>query len=83
MKENNLSLTNYKIEKSISVSFADSIRDLERNGETILKLQTGEPYFPTHKNIINSAYEALNNGYTKYSDSQGLISLRKKFQENF
>jgi len=78
MKENNLSLTNYKIEKSISVSFADSIRDLERNGETILKLQTGEPYFPTHKNIINSAYEALNNGYTKYSDSQGLISLRQK-----
>jgi aspartate/methionine/tyrosine aminotransferase len=76
-----LSSTNQKIEKSISVSFADSVRDLERNGEIILKLQTGEPYFKTHKNIIKSAYNALNKGYTKYSDSRGLISLRREISK--
>lgn len=76
-----MSFKNKKIEKSISVSFADSVREMERKGETILKLQTGEPYFQTHKNIIKSAYDALNNGYTKYSDSRGLISLRKEISK--
>ena len=74
---NNLSF----IEQSYSVAFADFVRLREREGHTIVKMQTGDPDFPTHTNVVKAAEIALDRGETKYCDSKGLLSLRQAISE--
>lgn len=62
---------------SASVSIADKIRKMSRNGINVIQLQTGEPDFDTPAHIKKSAIDALKNGFTHYSSSQGLIELRE------
>ena len=40
-------------------------------------MQTGDPDFPTHPEIVKAAHKAITAGETKYCDSRGLISLRE------
>jgi aspartate/methionine/tyrosine aminotransferase len=40
-------------------------------------MQTGDPDFPTHPEIVKAAYQAMTAGETKYCDSRGLLSLRE------
>ena len=49
---------------------------LEAQGKEIVHLEIGEPDFDTPKNIRQAAAEALEQGYTHYSNSQGIIPLR-------
>ena len=65
------------IKQSYSVAFADYVRSLEMDGRNIIKMQTGDPDFKTHNEVISSAVNAINSGETKYCDSKGLLSLRK------
>ncbi|MDB5988720.1 MAG: aspartate aminotransferase [Herbaspirillum sp.] len=65
-----------KVCQSYSVAFADYVRACEKKGQRIVKLQTGDPDFPTHPNIISAAHDALLKGETKYCDSRGLFDLR-------
>jgi aspartate aminotransferase len=76
-----------KIEQSFSVAFADFVRAKEREGRRIIKMQTGDPDFPTHPDIVKAAYQAMVRGETKYCDSRGLLPLRdglskKLFSDN-
>ena len=52
-------------------------RELERQGKDIIHLEIGEPDFDTPENIIQSAVNALNAGWTHYGPSAGLPDLRK------
>jgi len=70
-----------KIEQSFSVAFADFVRGKEREGRRIVKMQTGDPDFPTHPVIVNAAHQAMLAGETKYCDSRGLLSLREALSE--
>ena len=62
---------------SAAVALADKVRQLEREGRKIIKLQTGDPDFDTHPAIIEATYKAMQNGMTHYSDSAGLPELRE------
>ena len=62
---------------SYSVNFADYVRNLEKQGMDIIKLQTGDPFFSTHPSIILSASTAMKSGRTKYCDSRGLPQFRE------
>lgn len=66
-----------KIEQSFSVAFADFVRAKEREGRRIVKMQTGDPDFPTHPEIVKTACQAMAAGETKYCDSRGLLVLRE------
>jgi aspartate/methionine/tyrosine aminotransferase len=66
-----------KIEQSFSVAFADFVRAKEREGRRIIKMQTGDPDFPTHPEIVNTACQAMAAGEAKYCDSRGLLALRE------
>lgn len=66
-----------QVEESVTVRIADIVRETERQGEKVVKLQTGDPDFPTPDVIIEAAYAALKAGYTHYSDSRGLPELRE------
>lgn len=62
--------------QSHSVAFADFVRNREAGGHRVIKMQTGDPDFATHPNIIRAAHQAMLAGETKYCDSRGLSSLR-------
>lgn len=71
----------FLIKESHSVAFADFVRSRESLGHKIIKMQTGDPDFDTHPAIISAATCALTSGQTKYSDSRGLMDLRKALVE--
>lgn len=66
-----------RIEESITIWVADKIRGIERAGQEVIKLQTGDPDFNTPGIIISAAREAMRAGHTHYSSSRGLPELRE------
>jgi aspartate/methionine/tyrosine aminotransferase len=57
-------------------------RELERQGKDIIHLEIGEPDFETPENIVQSAVNALNAGWTHYGPSAGLPDLRKTIADD-
>ena len=55
----------------------DLADELRKAGKKIIKLSSGDPpvYFPTPKYVIDAYVEALRNGKTSYSRSQGVPEL--------
>lgn len=53
------------------------IKEMERAGENIIHFEIGDPDFKTPQNIIDAGVEALNSGYTHYSDSMGDYDFRE------
>jgi aspartate/methionine/tyrosine aminotransferase len=43
----------------------------------VIRLEVGEPNFPTPAHIVEAAYQAANAGFTKYGPSGGLQTLRE------
>lgn len=52
-------------------------KQLESEGKEIIHLEIGEPDFDTPRNIVDSAIEALKEGWTHYGPSAGLPELRE------
>lgn len=50
---------------------------LKAEGRDIISLGTGEPDFDTPKHIRDAAIEAINNGFTRYTQVDGIPSLKK------
>jgi len=50
---------------------------LEEEGREILHFELGDPDFDTPKGIVNACIESLRNGDTHYTNSAGLVELRK------
>jgi aspartate/methionine/tyrosine aminotransferase len=57
-------------------------RELEQQGREIIHLELGEPDFLTPAPIIEAAYRALKDGWTKYGPSAGLWPLREAIAED-
>ena len=51
---------------------------LEAQGRKVIHLEIGEPDFATPPNIVKAGCSALENGYTRYANSQGLLPLRQE-----
>ena len=49
---------------------------LKREGRDILKVSSGEPDFPTPRNILDAAIRAIEAGDTKYTDVAGTTAVR-------
>lgn len=56
-------------------------KKLEAQGRSIIHLQIGEPDFATPSNVIAKAHWALDNGYTHYTPSAGLLEMRARYAE--
>ncbi len=56
-------------------------RELERRGKHIIHLHIGEPDFKTPENIIKTAYKAMEDGFTHYTDPQGILDLREAISQ--
>lgn len=65
-----------QLSESFTIKLADRVRQLKADGIPVIGLQTGDPDFNTPQAIIDAAYQAMNAGYTHYSNSRGLPGLR-------
>ena len=66
-----------QVKESITLQIADLAREIERSGEPVIKLQTGDPDFATPQVIIEAAHQAMKDGYTHYAATRGLPELRQ------
>ncbi|MBL7192076.1 pyridoxal phosphate-dependent aminotransferase [bacterium] len=55
----------------------DRCRKLEAQGHHIVHLELGEPDFPTPDNVVQAGLKAINDGFTSYTPTQGLLALRE------
>jgi aspartate/methionine/tyrosine aminotransferase len=57
-------------------------RALERQGKDIIHLEIGEPDFDTPSNVVETAVNALHQGWTHYGPSAGLPELRQAIADH-
>lgn len=50
---------------------------LEATGRDVIHLEVGEPDFPTPPDVVSAAEAAMRAGHTRYTESQGILALRK------
>ena len=65
-----------RIKPSPSSAAADRAAELRRQGKTIINLVVGEPDFDTPEHIRRAAYEAMERGETRYTQTAGTLALR-------
>nr|WP_304985355.1 aminotransferase class I/II-fold pyridoxal phosphate-dependent enzyme [Coxiella-like endosymbiont] len=65
-----------QIEPSATVDVADLVRELKNQGHDVISLSTGEPDFDTPDPIKQSAIEAIQQGFTKYTNIEGTPALK-------
>jgi aspartate aminotransferase len=65
-----------------NVEYADFVREYEaKNKTSILKLQTGDPDFSTHPNVVKAMLASIEKGKTHYTNSPGIPDLRSALSE--
>jgi len=72
----------FSVEQSPTLAMARRAKELIAKGIDIVRLDVGEPDFPTPKPIIEAAYNALKQEYTKYVTSKGIPELREEISKN-
>jgi len=50
---------------------------LEKQGRSIIHLEIGSPDFPTPKHVVEAGKKALDDGFTKYGPTAGLLEFRE------
>jgi len=58
-------------------------QELERQGESIIHLEIGEPDFDTPQAVKDEACRAMAAGETSYTHSQGLLELREALSRHY
>lgn len=69
--------------ESETLKMARMGRELKALGHDVISLSLGEPDFDTPDHIKEAAYQALKDGYTKYTPVSGLPELTKAICEKF
>lgn len=72
-----LSTKAQQIEPSATMVVADLVRELNNQGHDVINLSAGEPDFDTPDPIKQSAIEAIQEGWTKYTNIEGTPTLKK------
>lgn len=75
MKELSNKASALKLSSTLKV--AEIASKLISEGVDIISFGPGEPDFPTPDNICDAAIQAINSGFTKYTNSSGITELRK------
>ncbi len=65
-----------EIKESLTLKYGQLARELIELGHDVIPMTVGEPNFKTPSYVVESVSKYLHEGYTKYSDSQGILPLR-------
>ena len=72
-----------KIKPSPTMAITAKARELKLRGENVISLSSGEPDFDTPDNIKDAAIKAINQGYTKYTNVEGIPELKESIVRKF
>ncbi len=72
-----------KIKPSPTMVITAKARELRAAGEKIISLSAGEPDFDTPEHVKDAAIKAINLGYTKYTNVEGIPDLKKAIVNKF
>jgi len=72
-----------RIKPSATMVITAKATQLKREGKKVIGLSSGEPDFDTPKHVKQAAIDAINNGYTKYTNIEGIPELRQSIVEKF
>ena len=71
------------IKPSLTIATNMKAQELKRTGKDIIVLAAGEPDFDTPEHIKSAAIEAINNGFTKYTQVDGIDDLKSAIVNKF
>lgn len=72
-----------RIGESATVGVARRADELKRSGRDIVDLSAGEPDFPSPPAAVRAAQTALDEGFTKYTQSSGTPELREALAASY
>ena len=72
-----------RIKPSATMVITAKATQLKREGKKVIGLSSGEPDFDTPKHVKQAAIDAINSGYTKYTNIEGIPELRQSIVEKF
>ncbi len=72
-----------KIKPSPTLAVTQKANELKALGKKIISLSVGEPDFDTPNNIKLAAINAINSGYTKYTNIDGIAELKEAIINKF
>lgn len=65
------------IKTSTTLKIDSLAKAMQKSGEDIVLFTAGEPDFPTPNEIKEAAKKAIDTGFTKYTNSNGIVELRE------
>jgi len=66
-----------RVKESGTLKAMTKAKELQAKGIKVIQLDVGEPDFPTPINVIKAAERAMENGFTHYTPSAGILELRE------
>ena len=72
-----------RFKPSLTVKISQIAREMTLSGEKVISLSSGEPDFDTPKHIKDQAIKAINDGFTKYTQVDGIPELKKSIITKF
>lgn len=72
-----------KLLPSPTLTLDAQVKDLQAKGIPIINLALGEPDFPTPSHISQAAIIAIQEGFTHYTPTSGILELKKAIQNKF
>lgn len=71
------------ISPSVTLAISSKAKEMKKRGEDVIILGAGEPDFDTPIAIKQSAIDAINSGFTKYTPASGIKELKEAIIEKF
>ena len=71
-----------EVGESLTYKFAQAAGEMRAQGREIISLGLGEPDFKTPDYVLEATMDAMRNGFTHYSATQGWPELRKLIAED-
>ena len=72
-----------RIKPSATMVITAKAVKLKREGKKVIGLSAGEPDFDTPDHVKKAAIDAINKGYTKYTNVEGIPELRQAIVDKF
>ena len=66
-----------RVEPSATLAVSNLANELDAQGHDVVDLSVGEPDFPTPENVVEAGKQALDDGHTGYTASNGVPKLRE------
>ena len=66
-----------KVKESSTLAISAKAKTMRDAGQKVINFSLGEPDFDTPAHIVDAAINALRSGFTKYTESSGILKLRE------